>query len=89
MREDFLRLNPEEPHVERRILDPVERYSGLEDLIVDTKYALRMTESPWWWSYDSVDEVLKYAGDRGLGGLQPTRPIDLISSNEVDFLTIQ
>lgn len=89
MREDFLRLNPEEPHVERRVLDPTERYSGLEDLKVDTKYALRMTESPWWWSYDSVDEVLKYAGDRGLGGLRPTRPIDLTSSNEVGFLTIQ
>ena len=89
VREDFWRLNPGEPRVERRVLDPTKRYSGLEEIKIDTKYVLHMIESQCWWSYDSVDEVLKYAGERGSGGLRPTRPIDLISSNEVGFLTIQ
>jgi len=89
VREDFLCLNPREPHVELRVLDPIKRYSGLEDLKVDTDYVLHMIESHWWWSYDSIDEVMKYAGERGLGGLRPTQPIDLISCNEVGFLTVQ
>ena len=89
MREDLLRLNPGEPHVERRSLDPTKRYSGLEDLKVDTDYVLHMIESRWWWSYDSVDEVMKHAGEKGLGGLRPTQPIELISCNEVGFHTVQ
>ena len=89
VREDFLRLYPGEPHVERRMLDPTKRYSGLEDLNVDADYVLHMIESRWWWSYDTVDEIIEYAGERGLGGLRPTQPIDLISCNEVGFRTIQ
>ena len=89
VREDFLRLNRREPHVERRVLDPTKRYSGLEDLKVDTEYVLHLIDSHMWWSYDTVDEVMKYAGERGLGGLRPTQPIDLVSCNEVGFRTIQ
>ena len=89
VREEFLRLNPGEPHVERRVLDPTKRYSGLEDLKVDTRYVLHMIENRWWWSYDTVDEIIEYAGERGLAGLRPTQPIDLISCNEVGFRTAQ
>ena len=88
VREDFLRLNPGEPHIERRVLDPTKRYSGLENLKVDTEYVLHLIDSRMWWSYDTVDEIMKYAGEKGLGGLRPTQPIDLISCNEVGFRTI-
>ena len=87
VREDFLRLNPGEAHVERRVLDPTKRYSGLEDLKVDADYVLHKIESCWWWSYDTVDEIMEYAGERGVGSLRPTHPIELISCNEVGFRT--
>ena len=89
VREEFLRLNPREPHVERRVLDPTKRYSGLEDLNVDTDYVLHVIENHWWWSYDTIDEVIEYAGERGLAGLRSTQSIDLISCNEVGFRTTQ
>ena len=88
VREEFLRLNPREPHVERRVLDPTARYNGLEELKVDTEYVLHIIESQWWWSYDGVDEVIGYAGERGVGGLRPTQPIDLKSCNELGFRTV-
>lgn len=87
--EDFLRLNPGKPHAERSVLNPFKRYSGLEDLKVNTGYVLHMIESHWWWSYDGIDDVIKYASERGNGGLRPTQPIDLISCNEINFRTVQ
>ncbi len=89
-REDFLRLIPEVPYVERSVFNPTIAHSGLEDLKVDNQYLLRMPESRWtWWSFDDVDEVMGYAGERDTGSLGQVPPIDLICHDEVMFRVVQ
>ena len=89
-REDFLRLVPEVPYVERRVFDPTIAHSGLEDLKVDNEYLLRMPKSRWtWWSFDDVDEVMRYAGERDTGSLGTVSPIDLFCRDEVKFRAVQ
>ena len=86
--EDILRLEPGQPHVERSVLDPTKHYSSLEDLEFDNQYVLRLIERREWWSYDDIDQVITDAGKKGTGGLRPTQPIQLTSSNEVHFTTV-
>jgi len=90
-REDFLRLAPGVPCVEQRILNPTIAHSGLEDLEVDTDYTMRMPKSSWtWWSYDDVDEVMQYAGERGSSmSLGYAPPIDIVCYNEAKFHVVQ
>lgn len=90
-REDFLRLAPGIPYVEQRILDPSVAHSGLEDLKVDTDYRMRMPKSSWtWWSFDDVDEVMRYAGDRGDSmSLGYAWPIDLVCRDEAKFRAVE
>lgn len=88
-REEFLRMEPEVPYVESRVLDPTKAYSGLEFVKVGEEYILRMRDSQWtWWSEDSVDEVMRYAGDRDSGRLGHVPPIELVCQNEVKFRAV-
>ena len=86
LREEFLRLDPGEPYVEHRVFDPTNIYSGLENLKLHTDYILRMVDTEWgWWSFDDVDTVMGYAGERGSGRLGPAKAISLICNNENKF----
>ncbi|CAD6579777.1 MAG: hypothetical protein ASARMPRED_009246 [Alectoria sarmentosa] len=61
-------------------------WRGLENLRVGEEYILRMSDSQWpWWSEDSVDEVMKYAGDRESGRLGHVPSIELVCQNEAKF----
>ena len=89
-REEFLRLDSEVPYIERRVLDPMRRYSGLEELRVGGVYVLRVLKGKWeWWSEDSVDEVMRYALQRGDGSLGAVPPIDLVCEEEVKFEVVE
>lgn len=89
-REDFLRLVPGVPYVEQRVLNPTIAYSGLEDLKVDTAYTMRMPRSNWpWWSFDDVDEVMRYASERGSMSLGYAPPIDLTCHDEAKFRVVE
>ena len=86
LREEFLRLDPGEPYVEHRVFDPTGIYSGLEDLKAHTDYVLRMVNAEWgWWSFDDIDTVMGYAGERGSGRLGPATAIHLICNEEAKF----
>ena len=89
-RDEFLRLDPEVPCVERRVLDPTRRYSGLEELRVGSVYVLRVLKGGWdWWSEESVDEVMRHAGLRGDGSLGAVLPIDLVCGEDVRFEVVE
>jgi len=71
------------------MFDPGDRYSGLEDLKVDGEYLLRMVPSEWaWWSFDDIDTVMGYAGERGSGGLGPAQSIELVCGEEANFRAV-
>lgn len=88
LRREFLRLEPGMPYVEDRVFDGSDRYSGLDDLEIDKEYLLRMAESQWWWTYDGIDTVMGYAGDRGSGGLGPAENINVRCEKVVKFRTV-
>ncbi|KAL2044031.1 hypothetical protein N7G274_003552 [Stereocaulon virgatum] len=89
LREDFLRLEPGVPYVEHRTFDPAYKYSGLEDLEVNTEYVLRMVNSKWaWWSFDDVDTVMSYAGERGSGRWGSAQSIQLVCGDEARFRAV-
>lgn len=78
------------PYVEQRVLNPTIAHSGLEDLEVDTDYTMRMLKSSWtWWSFDDVDEVMRYAGERGSMSLGYAPPIDLVCRDEAKFRVVR
>lgn len=87
LREEFLRLDPGEPHVEHRIFDQL--YSGIEELKPHTDYVLRIVDTEWgWWSFDDIDTVMGYAGERGAGRLGPAKVIHPICDEEATFRTL-
>ena len=78
-------LEPRKAYVERRILESKDR---LEALQLETKYILRFPKISWmWWSFDSIDEVMRYAGDQGSGSLGSATPVDLVCDDAVKFCT--
>lgn len=85
--EDFLQLVPGVPYRERRVLDPISKgHISLADLQVGTSYILRVLDERWdWWSFDPVEEVMRYAGERGSGSLGYAPAIQLTCSDEVKF----
>lgn len=89
LREDFVRLEPGVPYVEHGTFDPAYKYSGLEDLELNGEYLLRMVDSKWgWWSFDDVDTVMSYAGERGQGRLGPAQSIQLVCGEEARFRAV-
>lgn len=88
-REDFLRLEPRIPYIEHRTFDPANKYSGLDDLEVGEEYVLRTRDLEWgWWSFDDVDTIMGYAGERGSGRLGPAQPIKLDLGEEARFRAV-
>lgn len=83
-REEFLGL--EGTYEEHRVFDPLKPYSGLEELKVGTQYILRLLDGEFsWWSEDTVDEIMEYAGERGDGSLEDGKSIKWVDSDEVTF----
>lgn len=81
--EDFLQLVPGVPYRERRVLDPT-------DLEVGTSYILRLLDNCWvWWSFQTVEEVMRYAGERGSGSLGYASVVELTCSDEVKFCVVE
>ena len=88
--EDFLCLGSEVPYVEQRLFDPTRSYDGLQNFRVGTDYILRILPGHWsWWSFDSVEEVMQYAGERGGGRLGYQPAIELVCQNEVKFCVVE
>ena len=89
--EDFLQLVPEVPYQERRVLDPAAKGHGsLADLEVGISYILRVLDNSWvWWSFDPVEEVMRYAGERGSGSLGYASVVKLTCSDEVKFCVVE
>lgn len=87
-REEFLRL--EGTYKEHRDLDPLKPYSGLEELKVGSQYVLRLLDGEFpWWSEDTVDKIMEYAGDRGDGSLGSAKSIKLAGGDEVTFTVVE
>ena len=87
-REEFLRL--EGTYKENRVLDPLKPYSGLEELKVGSQYVLRLSDGEFpWWSEDTLDEIMEYAGDRGDGSLGSAKSIKLVGGDEVMFDVVE
>ena len=83
--DDFLTLEPGREYIEKRFLLPE---NGLDTLRSDSEYVLRFPENSWtWWTFDDLDEVMQYAGDRGSGLLGKALPINLSCDTEVSFRT--
>lgn len=89
--EDFLQLVPGVPYRERRVLDPTANIqNSLADLKIGISYILRVLDACWvWWSFDSVEEVMRYAGERGSGSLGYVPAVKLTSSDEVRFCVVE
>lgn len=68
-REEFLRIDG--TYTETRTLDAKRLMEfGGQGMRVGQEYVLRHLGEMWeWWSEDMVDEVMKYAGERGGGGI--------------------
>ena len=89
-REDWLRLAPKMPYIEQRVLDPTRAYSWLDDLKADAEYVLRFPKGTWsWWSFDDVDEVMRYAGQRADGSLEAMPSIELVCHEKVKFRVVE
>ena len=87
-REEFLRL--EGTYEEHRVLDPSKPYIGLQELKVGSQYMLRLLDGEFlWWSEDTVDEIMEYAGDRGDGSLGSAKSIKLVGGDEVKFTVVE
>ena len=85
--DEFLTLEPGREYVEKRSLRPQD---GLDTMRPDSEYVLRFPANSWtWWTFDGVDEVMQYAGDRGSGSLGKALPINLICDDEVEFRTTE
>lgn len=87
-REDFLRLQPEIPHNEKRSLS---MKNGLEELRLGSEYILRFPNNEWrWWSFGSIDDAMRlglgYLSGRGLG--EEFR-IHLVCHDEVRFRVVE
>ncbi|KAI9703580.1 MAG: hypothetical protein M1836_007350 [Candelina mexicana] len=84
--DDFAVLEPEQPHVQEITLDTCDLeklHNGKEYLICLSDEVARGSFS--WWSYDSIEEVVKYAGSVEDSGLFYVPPIPLDLTPEIRF----
>jgi hypothetical protein len=87
--EDFLRLIPGVPYIEQRTFNPTEPCRGYKDLELNVEYSLRVLPSRWtWWSFDDIDEAMRYAGERGSGALEQLPSIDLVCQEHKVFRVV-
>ena len=88
-REEFLRIDG--TYIETRTLNPkrLTEFGG-PGLRVGQEYVLRHLGAMWeWWSEDTIDEVMKYAGERGWMGLVRTEGIKFKSGGEMRFRVLE
>lgn len=63
---------------------------GGQGMRVGQEYGLRHLGEMWeWWSEDTIDEVMKYAGERGGMGLGRTEGIKFVSGGEMRFRVVE
>ena len=87
-REEFLKID--RTYTETRKLDATHEYSGLQELQVGREYILRILGGEWsWWTEDTIDEVMTYAGERGSMGLGKTEAIKFASAGEEKFRVVE
>ena len=87
-REEFLRID--RTYTETRKLDATRKYYCLPELQVGKEYILRILGGEWsWWTEDTVDEVMTYAGERGSMGLGKTEAIKFASAGEEKFRVVE
>jgi hypothetical protein len=86
-RDEFLRLDG--AHTEHRTL-AFERGIWKETkLKVGEEYILRHLGGRWWWSEDTIDEILAYLQMNSNLGLVRTRNIDFEGGGEVRFKVVE
>ena len=87
-REDFLCIGT--THQEHRTLDATCGYDGLGELQFGREYILRHLGGEWgWWTKESIDAVMTYAGERGGFGLGKTEAIQVGSAGEARFRVVE
>lgn len=87
--EEFLRIDG--TYTETRTLDAkrLTEFGG-QGMRVGQEYVLRHLGEMWeWWSEDTIDEVMKYAGERGGMGLGRTEGIKFKSGGEMRFRVVE
>ena len=89
-REDFLRIE-DGTYVETRTLDAKRLTDfGNEGIRLGREYVLRHLGTRWeWWSGDTVEEVMEYAGERGGMGLGRTEGIETKSGGVMRFRAVE
>lgn len=89
-REDFVRID-NGTYTETRTFNPKRLTEfGDQGLQVGREYVLRHLGGKWeWWSEDPIDEVMKYAGERGSMGLGRTEGIEFKSGGEGKFRVVE
>ncbi len=87
--ENFVVLEPRQPHVRSATidLDNLSSLSNGEEYAVCLRDVVRDSELGWW-SYDSVEEVLQYAGTVENSGLHYVPPIYLDLAQEIRFTAV-
>jgi hypothetical protein len=90
-REDFLTIDG--TYTEHREIDAASPFwEDLRALKIGEEYVLRYVGGTWpWWSEDTIDQVMMYAGSRGdlSLGLGMTESIELTSGGEHKFTVVE
>jgi hypothetical protein len=77
-------------YTECRILDFGDPFMNTVKLEVGAEYVLRHLGETWWWTEDTVGEVMNYLGERSsLGLMTAGTSIEAASAKEVKFRIVE
>ena len=82
-REQFMRMSGS--YTERRVLEFEHPLWEEMNLKVGGEYILRHLGDKWWWSDDTIDDVVKYLDTKSDLGLARTKHIEFEGGGEVKF----
>jgi len=86
-REAFMRIDG--TFVEHRELDFKDSFWQEFEPKVGEEYILSHLGGTWWWSEDSVDEIMAYLEDKSSVGLAMTKRIKFAGAGEVKFRVVE
>lgn len=86
-REDFWTLK--RAHTEYRKVDPQSSFWSDVKLEVGKEYILSHQGGKWWWTEDSIDEVLSYLESWSSAGLAAGGEIEFAGADEVRFKVVE
>ena len=86
-REDLLRL--EGAYTEHREVDPKSSFWSDIKLELGKEYILSHQGGTWWWTEDTIDEVMDYLNSWSSAGLAPGGDIEFAGADEVRFKVVE